>query len=137
MGYPNQLAGDGDKGSFTPFNLFAGEKEIVTDHDTVATNQDLAQFQVVAKNDNGQLCAIAALPGDWEAGDPIPRNTIAVGVMAQAIKTTSSTADAPYYVSAFFNHEALVWPETVTTLAARKALLQGTEIRVGTLYGGN
>ena len=130
MGYPNTLAGNGTKGSFTPHNLFAGEKEIVTNHGTVALDQDLAQFEVVALNADGEICKL-----DTAATDG---TEIARFVMAQPCKTTATeTADAPYYVSAFFNHEALVWPATVTTLAARKQLMLGTEIQVDRLYGSN
>lgn len=127
--YPNQLAGNGNQGSFAPFQLFAGEKEIVTTHDEVAAGQNLKQFEAVAKNATGQLVA-------W---DPEAADTAAklVGFMAQPADATSAAVSAPYYVSAFFNHEALVWPAAITTLADRKLAVQGTEIQVGTLYGGN
>lgn len=127
--YRNQLAGNGTQGSFAPFQLLAGEKEIVTTHDEVATGQNLKQFEAVAKNATGQLVA-------WDP-DAVDTASKLVGFMAQPADATSAATSAPYYVSAFFNHEALVWPATVTTLEARKAAVQGTEIQVGTLYGGN
>jgi hypothetical protein len=129
MPYPNELAGNGTKGGFTPHHLFAGEKEIVTNNGSVAANQDLKQFQVVAMNAAGELVA-----HDPAASDGTEK---AVAVMAQPVKTTAATAPGPYYVSAFFNHEALVWHATLDTLAKRKAALLGTEIQVGKLYGGN
>ena len=124
---PNDLAGNGTLGSYTPFQLFAGEKEIVTDHDPVAPNTTIAKYQVLAKNADGQL-----VPHNPAATDGTEK---AVGVATQPITTGATAASIGYYVSAFFNHEALVWDASLTTLAARKAAFAGTEIRVGTLYG--
>lgn len=127
--YPNAVVGNGTLGGYTPFQLYAGEKEIVTAHDPVAANQDLKQFQGVAKNADGELVAHAPAASDSTAN--------LVGFMAQPVKTTGATVSGPYYVSAFFNHEALVWDATLDTLAKRKAAVVGTEIQVGTLYGGS
>lgn len=123
----SDLAGNGNLGSFTPFQLFAGEKEIVTAHDDVATGVTLAKYQGVAKNAAGQLVA-----HDPTAGDTTAK---LVGFAAQPIVTTTAVKSVPYYVSAFFNHEALVWHASLDTLAKRKAAVAGTEIQIGTLYG--
>lgn len=123
----NDLARNGTLGGFTPFELFAGEKEIVTDHDDVAPSTILKKYQVVAKNAAGQL-----VPHDPTASDT---TKTAVGVTTQPITTGAAAAPVAYYVSAFLNHDVLVWHASLTTLAARKAAFVGTEIRVGTLYG--
>ncbi|AEY69573.1 decorator protein [Burkholderia phage vB_BceS_AH2] len=124
---PNDLAGNGTLGSYTPFQLWAGEKEIVTDHDPVAPNTTIAKYQVLAKNAAGQL-----VPHDPTASDETAK---AVGVATQPIKTGAAAASIGYYVSAFLNHEALVWHASLDTLAKRKAAFVGTEIRVGALRG--
>ena len=123
----SDLAGNGNLGGFTPFQLFAGEKEIVTTHDLVASGVTIAKYQGVAKDANGLI-----VPHDPTAG-----NTTAklVGFAAQPIVTTAAGKSLPYYVSAFFNHEALVWHASLDTLAKRKAAVAGTEIQIGTLYG--
>lgn len=127
MGYPNTQAGSGTQGSYVPFQLFAGEKEIVTNHGPVAPNLVMKQFEVVAMNATGQLIKLDPAAADSAA--------VAVGVMAQAITTTAAAVPAPYYVSGFFNHEALVWPATLTTLAMRKLALVGSELQTDALYG--
>ena len=125
--YPNNLAGTGTVGGYTPFQLFAGQKEIVTAHDPVAPNTAIQQFQVIAKNPAGQL-----VPHNPAAADSANK---AIGVAAQPLAANAQPVSLPYYVSAFFNHEALVWDATLDTLAERKAAFVGTEIQVGTLYG--
>jgi hypothetical protein len=124
---PNDLAGNGSYGGYTPFQLFAGEKEIVTNHDPVAPNTAIQKYQVIAKNAAGQI-----VPHNPAAADT---TKVAIGVAAQPLASTASAVSIPYYVSAFFNHEALVWDATLTTLAQRKAAFQGTEIQIGSLYG--
>lgn len=124
----NDLAGNGTRGSVEPFQLFAGEKEIVTAHDPVAASTEIAKYEVIARNTSGEL-----VPYDADGEDGEDK---AIGIAAQPIKTDAVTVQSlPYYVSGFFNHEALVWPAGVTTLAQRKALFVGTEIQIGSLYG--
>ena len=133
----NELASSGTYGLLNPVQLFAGEKEVVTTHDLVAVSQDLAQYQVVAKNADGDLVAHDpdAVTGSPGSEVPAPESK-AVGVLAVAVKTDGTTKQsAPYFVSAFFNHEVLVWDADLDTLAKRKAAFVGTEIQVGTLYG--
>lgn len=124
----NDLAGNGTRGSVEPFQLFAGEKEIVTAHDPVAASTVIAKYEVIARNSSGELVPYDAAGTDGEDK--------AIGIAAQPVTTDASTVQSlPYYVSGFFNHEALVWPDGVTTLAQRKALFVGTEIQIGSLYG--
>lgn len=125
----NDLAGGVSQiGEFKPTQLFAGEKEIVTAHDPVAASTTILKYQVVAKNSSGEL-----VPYDPEG---VSGEDKAVGIAAQPVTTDAVTAQSlPYYVSGFFNHEALVWPSDITTLADRKAVFVGTEIQIGSLYG--
>lgn len=133
----NELAGSGTYGPTNPVQLFAGEKEVVTTHDLVAVSQDLVQYQVVAKNAAGDIVAHDPDAVTGEVGSEVPApQSKAVGVMAVAVKTSATDKQsAPYFVSAFFNHEVLVWDASIDTLAKRKAAFVGTEIQVGTLYG--
>lgn len=124
----NDLAGTGTRGSVEPFQLFAGEKEIVTAHDPVAASTTIKKFQVIARKTDGTLVVF-----DPDGTDGANK---AIGISAQPITTAASPVQSlPYYVSGFFNHEALVWPATLTTLAQRKAVFVGTEIQIGSLYG--
>lgn len=126
--YPKQLAGNGTHGGYTPFHLFAGEKEIVTNQFGVPASTAFAQFEVAALTAAGVLAKFNPAASD---GTQIARVVIAQPIASSA----TPPALAPAYVSAFFNHEALVWPDTVTTLAARKAAMVNTEIEVGALLG--
>lgn len=128
MTSPNDLAGSRTATPFVPFQLFAGEKEIVTNHGPVAASQNLAKYQVVAKNANGQLVAHDPSKSDG--------TEVAVGIMCQPITTEAGeNPSAPYYVSGFFNAEALVWHASTDTLVKQQAAFAGTEIEIGTLYG--
>lgn len=51
----------------------------------------------------------------------------AIGVAAVAIPASVS---GPFYTGGCFNHEKLIWPSTVTTLAQRKLALSGRTISV-------
>lgn len=124
----NDLAGTRDLGAFTPTQLFAGEKEIVTAHDPVAASTTIKKYEVIARNDDGEL-----VPYDADGTNGEDK---VIGIAAQPIETDAVEVQSlPYYVSGFFNHEALVWPAGITTLAQRKALFAGTEIQIGSLYG--
>lgn len=61
----------------------------------------------------------------------------AAGIILHAMDTSASGTNedtfAPYYVGGFFNHEALSWPASVTTLAARRAAFLGTPIHIGSV----
>lgn len=121
--YPNQIAGNGTHGSYAPFHLFAGEKEIVTGQRSVTPSVAFAQFEVAA-DVAGVLTKYTGQPD------------VFLVVVAQPIVASPDVGvQAPVYLSAFFNHEALVWPATVTTLDARKAAFNGSDIEVGALLG--
>ena len=126
--YPNTLAGNGSHAGYEPFHLFAGEKEIVTAQRGVPASTAFAQFEVAVDN--------AGVLKKYTGAEADP---VTLVVVAQPIASSATPpALAPVYVSAFFNHEALVWPESaVTTLAARKAAFHGTEIEVGALLGSD
>lgn len=64
----------------------------------------------------------ATLVNGSEESENVP-----VGFAAQPIAANSS---GPSFVGGIFNHEALKWPASVTTLAARKAAWAGTPIGV-------
>lgn len=51
----------------------------------------------------------------------------AIGIAAQPI---AAAGWGPYFTGGQFNHEALVWPATVTSLAQRKRAFDGTNIGV-------
>lgn len=125
MGSPQKLAGNGNNGTYTPFNLYAGEKEVVHDRAKVAAGVAVQQFQVLAKNANGELIIY-----DPTASAPANK-ALCVALNAKASGETNRSLSVA--VSAFYNHEALIWPATIDTLAKRKLAFEGTEIRVGAL----
>ena len=56
----------------------------------------------------------------------------AIGVLSEPVSADVATS-APYYSGGIFNHEALVWPAATTTLAARRAVFNGTNVNVAAL----
>lgn len=140
--YPNPIAGSEYPSAFAPFDLLAGEATVETDRATVASGQNLAQFQVVAMNASGELVAWnPAATATVTDGDATPGGTLqipvgasrAIGIMTQAVNATSGALPGAFYRGGNFNHEALVWPGSVTTLAARRAAFAGTPITVSQL----
>lgn len=125
-------AASGNLGAYVPFQLLAGETEVVTQRDTFLTGHAMAAYTVVGRiTASGKLIPVVTAASD---GSQVP-----VGILAVPLDTSSAglNADAigPYYVGGAFNHEALVWPTGVTTLAARKALFDRTGIVIGDVQG--
>lgn len=145
----DNLAGfDGSRGSHTPFHLFAGDAPVVTDRATVASGEDLEQYTVVAFDADGKLVAwdptatttidvtdvaVDTLSGGTGSAEIPGPESKAIGVLMYAVDATEGDAPGMYYSAGFFNHEALVWPEAVSTLDARRAAFAGTPISVGAL----
>jgi hypothetical protein len=114
--YPNLLAGGiTSESSFAPFELWAGEADLVTSQGTAAAN--LAQFTVVTRT--GTTIAV----WDGTTGKPI-------GFMAQPAVLGGP---AVYYTGGVPNHKVLIWPAGVDTLDKRKAAFDGTNITISAL----
>lgn len=112
------LAGNGDIGSFTPEQLFAGEANVRTSRGRFAAGLVFAQFEVVAKNAAGQFVKLTQAGGGAIADN-------AEAITEHAIDTSAAgynaAADGPVYEEGVYNHEILVWPAAYDTLAERKA----------------
>ncbi len=57
----------------------------------------------------------------------------AIGITLEPVAAVDEDVNCPYYSGGIFNHEALVWPAAVSTLAARRAAFNGTNINVASL----
>jgi hypothetical protein len=112
-------------GSYTPFQLFAGDQDTVTSNDPVAPNTAIAKFQVVARNAAGQLVPHAPAASDT--------TKVAIGIACQPLASNAAAVRLPYYIGGAFNHAALVWDATLTTLAQRKAVFDRTPISINQL----
>jgi len=123
---PNYLAGNGDLGSWAPTDLFAGEKEIVTETPTGTCATAVTRYQVIALNTSGNFA-----PQDPDATDTVLQKAIGI-----ALDDCAVGEKVPYYVSGYFNHAALTWDAAITTLAARRAVFTGTEIKIGSVIQG-
>lgn len=121
-----RLAGSVDLGSSEPFHLFAGEAPITTENFLIGAT-DLQEYQVVALNATNQL-----VPHD-PATDPDAREAKAVGITCYAADASDNAGGrVAVYTGGYFNHEALVWHASLTTLDARKAVfLPGQTIKIG------
>jgi hypothetical protein len=122
------LAGNGNYGGFNPVQLFAGEKQVTTNHAAVKRNQTLAKFTVVAYDTSGLLVPWAPAATDSTA--------VIAGVLAQPITTgaTDDTQMCPFYDGGVFNFELAVFANGVT-LAQVKAAQAGKTLTFEKLYG--
>lgn len=119
--YPNLLAaGVTLEASLAPFELWAGESDLVTSQGTGGAN--LAQFTVIARAASGKI--VAVVPGATDS------TAKAIGFLAQACVTDGPAA---FYTGGVPNHAVLIWPGSVTTLDARKALFDGTNMTISAL----
>lgn len=119
--YPNLLAGGIDTDTITePFQLWAGESDLVTSQGTAGA--DLAQFTVIARATSGKVVAWAPAATDSTAK--------AIGFLAQP---AVNNGPAVFYTGGVPNHKALIWPSGVTTLDARKAAFDGTNITISAI----
>lgn len=122
---PNLLAGNESLGSWSPTHLFSGEADIVTDGEAVGVA--FAKYQVIARPTSGTNAG-KLVPWDPAASDG---SQLALGIANEAGVVGTF---APYYCGGVFNPDALVWPSSVTTLAAKKAAFARTNIQITTLY---
>lgn len=122
---PNYLAGNSDLGSWEPTQIFSGEADIVTDGEPVGVA--FARYQVIARANSGANAG-KLVPYDPTATDG-SEQAIGIAIEAGVVGTY-----APYYCGGVFNPDALVWPESVTTLEARKAVFARTNIQITKLY---
>ncbi len=124
MPYPNMLAGGiTSEVEFSPFELFAGESDIVTSQGTAGAVA-LEQFRVVARANDGTLIA-------WD-GVTVAGRGKPFGFTAQPIPAATQ---GPIFVGGFFNHLALIWPDAVSSLSDRKAAFDGTDVHIGAIMG--
>jgi hypothetical protein len=119
----NDLAGGiTELGTHEPLQLFAGEMPVFTDHGTAESGTTLAKYTVVQRDSDGFLIA-------WNGTDGV-----IVGITAQPVAAVGANVDVPIFTGGFFNHEVLVWPAAVDTLAERRAAFASLQtIRVGRL----
>ena len=103
--------------------LFAGEAPIITD--------SAPALAVIQK---WQLCSLTptGVTPFVSTGTPVSDSPASSAVIA-AVAADAPGKQVPYYDAGKFNHEAIIWPAAVDTLAKRKALLHGTPIFVGHL----
>lgn len=122
---PNLLAGNEDLGSWAPTQIFSGEADIVTDGLTVGAA--VKQYEVIAMPTSG---ANLGKMVPWNpAGTDGSQSPIGISLFAGAVGQS-----VPYYCGGVFNPDALVWPASVTTIAAKKAAFVRTNIQISTLY---
>lgn len=121
MPYP-KLAGDRDAAFLATEQWIIGEAEIVTESAP-------ALADITAR----QLCVLLTtgitpfVPGTHTTAFP---NKLVISQVA-----VLSGKQCPYYQSGKFNHELITWPAGAAydTLAERKELLLGSELKVGHL----
>lgn len=110
----NDLAGAEYLAKGAPEQIFAGEAPIITD--SAPALATIVKYQVCALTATGITPYVVAT----HTGQQIV-------VSAQAAPTGDN---CPYYEGGAFNHAMLVWPAELDTLPKRKALAQGTMVKL-------
>lgn len=137
-GYSNDewlAQGNTLEGSHSPTQLFTAEDEIKTAAALYKTGQDIAVLTILAKDATGDLVpwnpdATAAVTGGAASQTEPGAAAYPVGVAAADMDTTSGGYNAdtygPYYVSACFNPDLLVWPASLASASyeAKMAALE-------------
>lgn len=119
------LASSAVVGTYTPSHLFAGEADIVTEEFTVASGTGVCAKGTV----------MALLSGKLVKHDPtaLTSAATAITILTQPVDATSADVKVAGYTAGFFNHDALVWHASLTTLAARQAVFSRTPIHIGSV----
>lgn len=99
------------EGSYSPTQLFTAEDEIKSAAALYKTGQNIAVLTILAKDATGDLV-------QW-APDATDTTAVPVGVAAADMDTSASgyngDTSGPYYVSACFNPDLLVWPASLAS----------------------
>lgn len=130
--YPNDLAsGFNDEGRTRPFEMFAGEAEVITNHHLAAADYPIFTIVTLGASDTVTVWNGTDFPSNGSATVvPVP-----MGILAQA---ATSGDVVPVYEAGFFNYEILKKTGNASvTLADAKRAFQGTEIHVGEIKGSN
>lgn len=120
--YPRFADYDPAFDSFTPLQLFSGDRKVTTNTGTLVTGQDLAQYAVIARRTDGKFTAHVPAAVDSTAR--------AVGILCDAVDATSADKGIRYYDGGTFNPAALVWHADSNTIAERIAAFDGTAIQI-------
>jgi len=121
-----ELASSTQVAGNTPENLFAGEAPVITDDGyVVASGQNVvAKYTVVGRiSASGKLAKHNPSASDG--------SQTAIGITTQPVDATSADQKVAIYTGGYFNHAALTWHASLTTLGARKNVFTRTPIHIG------
>jgi hypothetical protein len=110
------------------FNGVANTIELVADAPGTAGNA-----YTLAKTSAGITISGATFAGGSATTTEASPESKPIGVAAQPIDTTMGDVQGPVLLGGTFNYAALIWPDSVTTLAQMKALTDGTKMAVRAL----
>lgn len=130
--YPNNLAsGFNAEGQTRPFELFAGETDIVTNEVTPVAAYPIFSIVTLGAAEAATVWNGTDFPGNGSATVvPVP-----MGILAQA---SDGTNPCPVYVAGYFNYAILKKTGGGSvTLAEAKRAFQGTDIHIGEVKGSN
>lgn len=123
--YPRFAGTDLSFDSYTPLQLFSGDRDVTTNTGTLVSGQNLAQYAVVARDTGGKLTAHVPAAVDSTAN--------AVGILCDAVNATAGDRSCRFYDGGSFNPAALVWHVDSNTVAEQIAAFDGTAIQIRTL----
>lgn len=119
-------AGQTVLGTFVPTQLFAGEAPITTNDYEIAAGVTVVKYGVYALDATGKVIVY----------DPAG---VAPAITPRVIASQPAAAGdrISFFDGGNFNHEALVWPVSLTTFEARRAAFgsSNSTIKIGRLVG--
>lgn len=124
----SDLAASTSVGTYTPTQLFAGDKAPIT------TDYPAAAATVLEKN---RVVGVVTATGLIVPHDPaaVDGSQVAVGIVCQPKAAGSAQKQVSIYVEGAFNHAALVWNAATDTVAERKAAFARTGILIEEIDG--
>lgn len=118
---PNLLAGNESLGAWAPVQVFSGDAILHSDGALCAA--DFPIYSVLAFTPAGTLTPHVPTATDG--------TQIAAVIAAQAGVTGQK---CPYYTAGQFNPEALVWHNSLTTVAQRKAAFVNSPVMIKEIF---
>ena len=118
-------AGQSVLGTFVPTQLFAGEAPIITNDYVIDAGVTVVKHGVYALNATGEVI-------EYDPAGSAPATTPRL----IASQDGAALDRISFFEGGMFNHEALVWPVSLTTFDARRAVFGSTgTIKIGQLAG--
>lgn len=131
------LAGNGTEGNFLPFQLFAGESDIVTAHENVASGTVALQYTVMARRKDGRIIPWAPGVAD-ESGRVFATGTLTFSGQPTAADTVTINSVPITFVAGptATGNQVVIGASATATAQALQAFLNANTSTFGVSSSG-